>query len=171
MAPKVKFELINTIFNPMDNHSTEDVSVRTDQELIEILENRFDYSEKEFKAALGEVERRRKVKVSNARELVTEEKKTSETKERKQANYKTRVIGENNISQSNPANSFYLFSLIGGFVRWILFEEGKGKELYEIVNEENKYKNSLVFLILLLLIIAVLSLFGLFFDWAQETTV
>ena len=154
----------------MDNHTTKDVNEKTDQELKAILENRFDYNEKEFKAALNEVERRRKNNVTNAREIIAKANKTSKEKESRQPHNQTRVIGEDNISQSNPANSYYLFSLIGGFVRWILFEERKGKKLYEVVNEENKYKNSLVFLILLILTIAVLTLFGLFFNWAQQNS-
>ena len=53
--------------------------------------------------------------------------------------------GEDNFSQNNTCNSIYLFALIGGFFKWILVEKQKGKKLHEVVNEKNKYKNSLIF--------------------------
>lgn len=55
--------------------------------------------------------------------------------------------GEDNISQSNADNNIYLFALIGGFIKWILFSKRRGEKLYETVCEKNKYKNSIIFLV------------------------
>lgn len=142
------------ILKTIKYHIAMKMNEKTDLELQDILENGSECASEDVEAARYEIEKRRNARGSN----------NSVSKERIDGQYYTRVpvVGEDNMSQSNPANSIYLFALIGGLVRWILVERRKGKKLYEVVIEKDKYKNSLVFLLLIILLASIITLVSVF---------
>lgn len=142
------------ILKTIKYHIAMKMNEKTDLELQDILENGSGCASEDVEAARYEIEKRRNARGSN--NPVSNEKIDSQ--------YYTRVpvVGEDNMSQSNPANSIYLFALIGGLVRWILVERRKGKKLYEVVIEKDKYKNSLVFLLLIILLASIITLVSVF---------
>ncbi|MBK3519893.1 rhomboid family intramembrane serine protease [Carboxylicivirga marina] len=95
----------------MENIFSQKMADKSDLELKEILENRYDYQEEAFSAALYEVEKRRKAKVYNTPAETTSEQKLKEEEEAEEENDKHRSVAQI-LSGLIPSSGYIVTPLI-----------------------------------------------------------
>lgn len=62
---------------------------------------------------------------------------------------------DNPFRNNQPVNPIYLIALLGGFLYWLIIGIWTGKKIIKVLEDQNKYKNSLFFIIIIGILVSI----------------